>query len=160
MKLYIQIENDQPINHPVFEDALMQAFGAIPTHWELFTHVERPVATVYQIFDSEEATYAKLNNVWTDVWAIRNMTNAEKAIKQQKVKDAWAALPSRDNFAAWMFDENTCMYEPPIPRPKNDAEYLWQGTTGSWVSRPVYPNINGKMYTLDYAAATWIEVKP
>jgi hypothetical protein len=160
MKLYIQIENDQPINHPVFEDDLMQEFGAIPTNWELFTRVERPVATVYQVFDSEEPTYAKLDGVWTDVWVMRDMTNAEKATKQQEAKDAWAVLPNRNNFTAWVFDENTCLYEPPIPRPEDVTKYFWQGTTASWAPRPVYPNIDGKMYALDFAAATWVEVTP
>ena len=53
MNLYIQIENNQPINHPAFEENLLQAFGAIPAHWEPFVRVERPLPTLYQMFDSE-----------------------------------------------------------------------------------------------------------
>ena len=158
MKLYIQIENGQPINRPVVEDNLLQTFSEIPTNWEEFSYMERPTVGVYQVFEYEEPTYAKVGGVWTEVWSIRDMTDTEKAAKQQKVKDDWAALPLRYNFTAWMFDENTCSYEPPIPRPENGIKYFWQGTTGSWAPRPVYPNVNGKTYTFDFANATWIEV--
>ena len=88
------------------------------------------------------------------------MTDAEKTTKQQEAKDAWAVLPNRNNFTAWVFDENTCLYEPPIPRPEDVTKYFWQGTTATWAPRPVYPNVDGKMYTLDFATATWVEVTP
>jgi hypothetical protein len=42
------------------------------------------------------------------------MTAEEKAAKQQATKDAWAALPNRENFSAWSFDETTCTYIPPV----------------------------------------------
>jgi hypothetical protein len=159
MKLYIQTQNGQPINHPAFEDNLLQAFNPIPQNWEPFVRVERPIPAIYQILDNQEAIYAKVNGVWTDVWNIREMTTQEKLNKQQAAKDAWSALPNRDNFSAWVFDEATCAYQPPTPRPADlNKIYFWQGTTSSWVETPTYP-ADGKEYTLDYATATWI-IKP
>ena len=158
MKLYIQIQNGQPINHPAFEDNLLQAFNPIPENWEPFVRVERPIPTVYQLLEAPEPVYQKVDNVWTDVGALRDMTNTEKTAKQQAAKDAWAALPNRDNFTAWNFDEVTCAYQPPIPHPTDDKIYFWQGTTSSWVERPAYPT-DGKEYTLDHATATWT-IKP
>ena len=133
MNLYIQIENGQTVNHPAFEDNLLQAFGSIPSNWEPFTRVERPTPSIYQVLDSEEPTYQKVNGVWTDVWDLRDMTDAEKAAKQQAVKDAWAANPNASNFTAWTFDESICAYVPPIPRPTDGKIYTWQGITNSWI---------------------------
>ena len=158
MNLYIQTENGNAINHPAFEDNLIEAFGSIPEHWEPFIRIERPIPTIYQTFDAEELTYGKVNGVWADVWSLRDMTADEVSAKQQAAKDAWAALPNRDNFAAWTFDEATCSYQPPIPRP-TEGNVFWQGTTLTWVSRPEYPT-DGKAYKLDFASATWVEVTP
>ena len=153
MNLYIETENGQTKNHPAFEDNLLQAFGAIPSHWEPFNRIARPTPNVYQVVN-EESTYEKIDGVWTDVWALRDMTDAEKAEVQQAVKDNWLALPNRDNFIAWTFDEATCAYAPPTPRP-TDGNYFWQGTTNSWVIRPPYPD-DGKQYKLDIPTATWV----
>ena len=154
MNLYIETENGVTKNHPALEENLLQAFGSIPENWEAFTRVERPVPAVYQVFDSEEPTYQKIDGVWTDVWSLRDMTAEEKTAKQQAVKDNWLALPNRDNFIAWTFDEATCAYAPPTPRP-TDGNYFWQGTTNSWVILPPYPD-DGKQYKLDIPTATWV----
>jgi hypothetical protein len=156
MNLYIETDNNgNPINHPAFEDNLLDAFGSIPDHWEAFTRVERPVPAVYQVLDSQEPTYEKNNGVWTDVWTVRDMTAEEKTTKQQAEKDNWSALPNRDNFTAWTFDESTCRYVPPTPRPTDGNSYFWQGTTNSWVILLPYPD-DGKQYKLDIPTATWV----
>ena len=158
MNLYIETENGQTKNHPAFEDNLLQAFGVIPTQWEPFTRIERPTPGVYQILESQEPVYQKINSVWTDVWSVRDMTDAEKATKQQQVKDAWAALPNRDNFVAWTFNEVTCVYDPPTPCPTDGKIYFWQGTTSLWVETPPYPSdvTEGQVYKLDYVTGTWV----
>jgi hypothetical protein len=132
MNLYIQIENENPVNHPAFEDNLMAAFGSVPASWEAFIRVERPIPTIYQVLNNEEPTYEKMNGVWTDVWSIRDMTEQEKTAKQQAAKDLWAKIPNAANFLAWTFNESTCQYEPPIPKP--DGAFKWDGTTNSWVA--------------------------
>jgi len=157
MNLYIETDsNGNPVNHPALEDNLLDALGIVPEHWEPFVRVEKPIIGVYQVFTSDEPTYQKINGVWTDVWTVREMTAEEKLQHQQDVKDAWARLPERDNFSAWVFDESTCNYSPPTPRPVL-GNYFWQGTTNSWQLRPEYP-IDGKKHKLDYASATWVEI--
>jgi hypothetical protein len=133
MKLYIETENGVTKNHPALEDNLIQAFGAVPTHWEPFTRIERPVPALYKTFDSPELVYKKVDGVWTDVWYLRDMTAEEITAEQQSAKKAWLTLPNRDNFTAWTFNEATCRYEPPIPRP-TDGLYKWDGATNSWVA--------------------------
>ncbi len=133
MKLYIEIENDEPKNHPALEENLLQAFGSIPDNWEAFVRVERPILTIYQILDNQEPVYLKVDSVWTDVWALRDMTSNEIAEKQQGVKDHWVSLPNRENFITWVFDEPSCSYIPPVPRPDDGKLYRWDGTVNNWV---------------------------
>ena len=156
MNLYIQIENGQPVNHPAFEDNLIEAFGSVPDHWELFVRIERPIPSVYQFFNSEEPTYQKVDGVWTDVWDIQNMTAEEKSAKQQTIKNLWAAQNQADNWSAWVFDEETCAYQPPIPRP-TDKVVIWSGANNGWVDLPQRPN-DGKNYKLDFYTSSWVEV--
>lgn len=154
MNLFIQIENGQPINHPAFEDNLIQAFGAVPDHWEPFVRVVQPIPDVYEILESTEPTYQKVDGVWIDVWALRSMTDEEKAVKQQEVKDAWATREQASNWAAWTFDEDTCSYKPPIPRP-TDRPVIWSGANNGWVDLPQKPD-DGKKYKIDFYTSSWV----
>lgn len=164
MNLYIEIENGQPKNHPAFEANLIEAFGSVPTQWEPFIRVEQPVLEEYEVLDPNEPTYEKVNGVWTDVWVLRSMTVEEKTIKDQEKKQkeidaykiVWAALPQRDNFSAWVLNEEIVKYEPPIPRP-TDREVIWSGANNGWVDKPQKPD-DGKEYTLDFYTSSWVEV--
>jgi hypothetical protein len=132
INFFIQVENGQTVNHPAFESNLIQAFGEIPKNWERFVRVDCPVATMYQVFDTIDPTYQKINGVWTDVWSLRDMTAEEIAAKQQQVKDDWSSLPNRDNFTTWQFNEATCSFEPPVPYPET-GNYRWSGADNTWV---------------------------
>jgi len=160
MNLYIQIEDNQPVNHPATEDNLIQAFGEVPAHWEPFVRVEHPTLGEFEKWGDPLVTYEKVNGVWTDVYHVVEITAEEKAaIKQAKIdayKTTWALLPQRDNFSAWVFNEETIKYEPPIPRP-TDREVIWSGANNGWVDRPQKPD-DGKTYTLDFYTSSWVEV--
>ena len=160
MNLYIQIEDGQPVNHPAVEDNLVQAFGEVPAHWEPFVRVEHPTLGEFEKWGDPRFTYEKVDGVWTDVYHVVEITAEEKAaIKQAKIdvyKTTWAALPQRDNFSAWVFNEETIKYEPPIPRP-TDRDVIWSGANNNWVDRPQKPN-DGKTYTLDFYTSSWVEV--
>jgi hypothetical protein len=158
MNLYIETENGQCKNHPAFEDNLMQAFGKIPENWEPFVRVPRPEVGVYEVLDSDEPTYQKVNNAWTDVWPLRPMTDEEKAAKQQAIKDAWNSRPQASNWSAWVFNETTAQYEPPIPRPElvEGKIVFWSGADNNWKEAPAYPT-DGKRYMFDFFAWVWVE---
>lgn len=162
MNLYIETENGQTVNHPAYENNLLQAFGAVPAHWQPFIRVERPVPSVYEVLESDEPTYQKVNGVWTDVWALRPMTDAEKAAKQQATIDAFNSREQAENWAAWTLDEETCTMQPPIPRPEPDEAKLtqriltmWCGAENNWKDTPVRPEGN---YKFDFFAWQWVEV--
>lgn len=162
MNLYIEIENGQIKNHPAFEDNLMQAFGEIPAHWEPFTRIERPVPDVYQLLESNEVVYAKVDGVWTDVWVVRDMTAEEKTTLQQTVRDAFNAREQAENWSAWTLDESTCTMQPPIPRPEADKAKLdqrimtfWCGADANWKDTPARPEGD---YKFDFLAWNWVPV--
>jgi hypothetical protein len=158
MNLYIETENGATKNHPAFEENLIQAFGSVPAHWEPFTRVERPTPGTYEVLESQEAVYAKVDGVWTDVWAIRNMTNEEKAAVQQQVIDAWALIPNAFNFTAWVLDEAALRMVPPTPRPVEEGKiFRWSGADNNWKEAPAKPEGEGQ-YAFDFAQWVWIQV--
>lgn len=158
MNLYIETENGATKNHPAFEENLIQAFGSVPAHWEPFIRVERPIPSVYQVLESQEAVYAKVDGVWTDVWSVRPMTNEEKAAVQQQVIDAWALIPNAFNFTAWVYDEETQRMVAPIPRPVEEGKiFRWSGADNNWKEAPAKPEGEGQ-YAFDFAQWVWIQV--
>lgn len=159
MELYIRVENGQTVKNPAFGDNLRQAFGEIPAGWEPFVRVERPIPGVYEVLDSQEPTYQKVDGVWKDVWALRAMTAEEIAAKQQAVKDAWAAREYASNWSAWVFNETTCQYDPPIPRPDpvDGVRMAWSGADNNWKEMPALPE-DGNQYKFDFSAWTWVQV--
>jgi len=157
MNLYIETENGVTKNHPAFEDNLIQAFGSIPAHWEPFIRVERPTPGVYQVMESQEPVYAKVDGVWTDVWSLRNMTAEEKTALQQSVITAFNEREYASNWSAWTLDEATCTMQPPIPRPEPVEGKLvfWCGADANWKEAPARPE--GE-YKFDFLAWQWVQV--
>lgn len=47
-----------------------------------------------------------------------------------RVKDAF--IPPR-NYASWILNEDTCLWEPPTPYPDDGKNYGWSEPTTSWV---------------------------
>lgn len=137
MKLYIQVENGNTVNHPALEDNLLQAFGRIPENWQPFVRVSRPMPKLYEVLESVEPTYEFVDGVWSDVWQIREMTPEEKLEIQNTAKEDWYAKPNRENFSTWTFDEETCQFVPPIPKPVSGGEYYWDGASNSWKEIPL-----------------------
>lgn len=155
MNLYIETENGQIKNHPAFEDNLIQAFGFVPNHWEPFNRVLKPKVSQYEVVDPLESRYEKVDGVWTDVWTVRPMTELEKTNYQQVVKNAWATHPNHQNYVSWVFDEDTCWYKPPIPRPEpiEGVTVLWCGADNNWKEAPARPE--GE-YKFDFIAWAWV----
>lgn len=43
-------------------------------------------------------------------------------------------------YNSWLLDETTWIWNPPIPYPTDDAGYIWDEASISWVSPPVIDN--------------------
>lgn len=130
MNLYIETENGQIKNHPAFEENLIAAFGVVPDHWVRFQRVDKPILGVYEVLISEDPTYELVDGVYKDVWRKRDLTSEEITAKQDQVKVFWA----QTGFASWVFNETTCSFDPPTPRPDDNGRYCWDETTCSWVA--------------------------
>ena len=133
LKLYIQIKDGNPINHPILEDNLVQAFPNIdlinlPPEFAKFMRIPTPEIGVYEIY--EGVTYEWEDNIVKDVHHVRQMTNAEKTLKQNEVKENWA---NNNGFPSWVFNEITCSFGPPIPYPNDGKNYNWDEETTQWV---------------------------
>lgn len=162
MELFIRVVNGQPFEHPILGDNFRAAFpdvdvNNLPPEFARFERVVAPKLRPYETLAPNDPTYELVDGVYKDVWHKREMTPEEISAKQQAIKDEWATRPNAENFVAWVFDELTCLFKPPIPYPNDGKEYFWQGTTLSWVEVPQYPN-DGKTYKLNFASATWVEV--
>lgn len=159
MNLYIETENGVTKNHPAFEDNLLQAFGSIPPHWEPFTRVERPVPGIYEVLENDEASYIKVDGVWTDVWTVRPMTTEEKTTRQQNTIAAFNSREQAENWSAWTLDEATCTMVPPIPRPPEVEGVLvmWCGADNNWKEAPARP-VDDNQYKFDFLAWQWVQV--
>ena len=130
MNLYIETEDGVTKNHPAYEDNLIQAFGAVPAHWEPFIRVAAPPVGIFEVY--EGASYALVDGVYTDVHNIRPMTTEEKASRIEQVR---TNLP-----ANWTLNEETLQASPP-PRPTVKGEYPYQldQETGQWVMSSIPP---------------------
>lgn len=150
--LYIQVVDGQCVNHPAYEDNLVEVYGMVPANWEPFVRVESPhVSEIYKIVDPDPI-YVKTDGVWRDTWNVRDATDEEKLAIQQQYKDQWNLLPWRENYTAWQFNEETCQYEPPIPRP--EGSYYWSGSSNSWKLRP--PKPDDGYYILNKITGQWV----
>lgn len=51
--------------------------------------------------------------------------------KYDSVRDAF--IPPKDEaLESWVLNEETCLWEPPIPMPTDGGRYLWNEATTSW----------------------------
>jgi len=46
-------------------------------------------------------------------------------------KDRDAFIPPQP-YASWLLNEDTCLWEPPVPYPADSSEYSWNEETQSW----------------------------
>jgi len=134
MKLYIKLENGQPIDHPILKENFIQAFPDIdinnlPETFIEFIRVTRPSnLSTYEIYDGVH--YEIIDGVCTDVHTVRAMTIEEKQAKQNQVKSVWA----EHGYPSWVFHETTCSFESPIgPPPPDGKAHVWDEATISWI---------------------------
>lgn len=46
------------------------------------------------------------------------------------IRDAF--IPPKP-FASWILNENTCLWDPPVPYPSDEERYIWNEETQAWV---------------------------
>jgi hypothetical protein len=135
MDLYIQIdENGKAVNHPMLEDNLRQAFPGIdtnnlPSHIAKFQRTLEPDRKPYE--KEPRVTYEPRGGVYTEVYHREYMTSDEAIEAQNQVKADFAANPN--SFKSWIFNEDTCKYQPPIPLPLDGKRYRWDEPKICWV---------------------------
>jgi hypothetical protein len=91
MKLFIQIRNGQPYEHPIMETNFVEAFPDIdinnlPQEFASFERIKQPVAAQYEVIAG--VTYEWDNGIVKDVWHIRQMTDEEKAAYDNQMLQA------------------------------------------------------------------------
>lgn len=131
MELYIRIKNNEPFEHPILGDNFRQAYPLIdvnnlPIDFAKFIRVAPPILGPYEIY--EGLSYEWNNNIVTDVHHVRLMTEQEKIIKQNSVKEEWEL----NGYESWIFDENSCSFQPPVKMPEDVNRYLWDESSLSW----------------------------
>lgn len=132
MELFIRIVDGQPFEHPIEGGNFRAAFPDVdtdnlPSNFARFTRIEEPLLGVYEVCDG--CTYEWDGDIVKDVHQVRDMTEEEKTTKQNEAKALWADK----GYASWVFNEETCSFDPPTPYPDDGNLYGWDEETTSWV---------------------------
>jgi hypothetical protein len=132
--LIIKMENGSPKNHPMLLENFVQCFpdvdiNNLPDEYKFFERVDKPPVGLYEVLDPPDPVYTLIDNVVTDVWTVRAMTPEEKQAKMDSVLAVQI-------HTGWIFSEETCAWEPPIPYPEDGKKYVWNDATVNWEEIP------------------------
>jgi hypothetical protein len=130
--LIIRIKDGQPFEHPILEENFRAAFPGIdletlPSEFARFERVAAPEIGPYEVYQGVE--YQLVDGVYKDVHVVTQLTDEEKTVKQNNVKLRWL----EHGWPSWVFNEETCAFEPPIPKPEDNKRYRWDEATTSWI---------------------------
>jgi hypothetical protein len=133
MELFIRIKDGQPFEHPILGDNFRAAFPNIdtnnlPSDFARFERISMPRISLYEVY--EGVTYEWVDGWVKDVHHVRQMTAEEKLAKQNLAKEQWA---QNSGPSSWVFNEETCSFNPPLPYPTDGLAYRWDEPTVSWV---------------------------
>ena len=48
-------------------------------------------------------------------------------------------------YPSWLLNEETCLWEPPMPYPEDNKEYIWNESEQEWTYTGYYDDENGKL---------------
>jgi hypothetical protein len=127
MALFIQIQNGQPVDHPVYDWNLIQAYGQIPQGWAMFNRVQQPEGLITSPFQTAQCTYDLSSDgvTWEDVWTAVEMTDAEKSELIAQTE----ANPPGPNIT---LDTETLQWKPNTTKPNDGQKYYWNFSIGEW----------------------------
>lgn len=131
MKLYIQIVDNRPVNHPILEENLLMIFSEIELYtgqdYVPFIRVENPVLGPYD--KNVHHSYELIEGIAKDVWTVDRMNEHEILEKQNQTKTAW----QQNGHPSWTFNETTCEFEPPVLYPSDNRIYGWSEEDTNWI---------------------------
>lgn len=155
IKLYIRVENGQPLGNPIVEANMRQAFPEVdldnlPPEFARFTRIPRPQIGRFEIYDG--VTYEWNGAAFTDVHHVRPMTSAEKQTIIDELQATspgegfiwdeervmWridAPIPDQP-YPSWIWNDDAFMWESPIPAPlmtPTSPQYVWDEAAQNWV---------------------------
>ena len=85
--------------------------------------------------DEGEAFMNKLGGRWVKT----SYNAAENGFRKNYAGIGYSYDPTRDAFIpkkpfdSWLLDEETCLWQPPNPRPEDGKRYRWDEETLSWI---------------------------
>ena len=77
-----------------------------------------------------QTSYNTSGGVHSDGGTPLRKNYAEVGFTYDSVRDAFIAPQP---YASWILNEDTCIYEAPVPYPTDDLMYTWDEDTTSWV---------------------------
>jgi hypothetical protein len=127
--LYIKVENNVTINHPVTIENLVLIYPNFdvnnpPDGYLPFTRASAPANT--DPFTVNEATYVVSADSVTEVYVARTMTEQEKQV-------LFASMEQQKPYPSWMLNTTLCQWEPPVTYPTDGNKYMWDEDTTSWI---------------------------
>jgi len=165
MRMFIKILSKKILEHPILEDNMRSAYSHVdlnnlPADWAEFVRVPCPKLGPYEV---AQCHYEWDGDVVKDVWYTHPMGPEEKANKIERVKRNYLADGGYEN---WIFNEDTCTHQPPVPYPSDGGQYIWIQQAELWVPlktqtpaaniQPVPYPTDGKVYEFDLANNRWI----
>ena len=133
MSMYIQLENNVPLHHPILEENLLQIFPNtdlenLPSTVAPFEKTPIPQLSAYEKLTY--TSYELANGVVREIHHTEFMSDEEKTEFQNKIKQNWQ---EHNGFASWTFDPITAEFIPPIPKPQDGKKYTWDEPTTNWL---------------------------
>ncbi len=135
MRYFIKIEENQAVGFPMQQDNFEQAFpnedlDNLSSSFAEVIKADVPVRSVYQILDDPTYTM-NADGKMVETFTLSDVSDERKIELQNEAKAAW--VEDEDNFASWVFNEETCSYEAPVSYPSDGKNYYWNEPTTSWV---------------------------
>lgn len=131
MKLYIRIENGQPVDHPIADWNLQMFVENLDydSPPEGFMKFIREYPPVVGPLERLETRYEIKDGICYDVHTIIPLSDEEKRVKIEEFK---SQVPKP--FPSWILDEPRLQWVAPIPLPENNlSNFYWNEETLSWV---------------------------
>jgi hypothetical protein len=130
-RMYIQVRNGGPFEHPILEDNMRWIFPDFdpdnpPEGYEEFVRVPMPEPKPFEIH-TMTAYEKRSDGMWTDVHYVRPMVDHERT----------AVLTHAETyrpFPSWILNEDTLAWEAPKKPPAGRKyRYNWNEGTQEWV---------------------------